>query len=402
MAPDSLVDMARRTCARNIRNLYSIGALRVELIKPLLTKIENPDQLHALELNSPSVLPHTKEAWLSLLRRHIPNLESRLPQNYQTTLFADENAERWHMIYKKLRKQVDKEVAARDKQLAAQLADSNAKVVAPVIDRPRNIVQTGRNKYSRAAAAYTTSLYKSGKPGGPSFFERVRASDRARQAARLATPTHLLKPRIVNGVTKAPAALVEELRHRKQVEAEQREKDAEVREQKRLAEREGRMTVKPPRAMGVTSFGMGETKREPKVAKPPLHGGNYDLTRDREERLRALKAGKTPQKPSMHEIAKLTADFLEDDDGDQSDEVYHRSSRLDLDDGDLFDERPRKPPMKAEPVQTQSPRPSGRTASPMKTETKKVMPAPVASTSHMGPIIRKRKDPPTLFRPSKR
>lgn len=403
MAPDSLVDMARRVCGRNIRNLQSIGGLRPELIKPLLTKIENPDQLHALEVNSPSVVGHTKEAWISLLKRNIPNLESRLPENWQTTLFAEENAERWHMIYKKLRRQVAKETAALDNRLAQQLAESNSKVAASVIDRPPgSVVRVGKNKYAAAAAAYTTNLYKAGKPGGPSFFERVRASDQRRKAARMATPTHLLNRRVVSGVTKAPAGLVEELREKKAIQAEQLELERKQREQKIRAER-GEIVARPPKAMGSTSFKMDTGDRVVKQAKPPLHGGNYDLTKDREDRLRALKAGKAaPPKPSLHEIAKLTADFLEDDEDDDHSDGVHQSAQI-LDDEDLFDERPKKKPQYSPEKQARdSLKPAVRTTSSTIAEReRKAVPSP-APSSNLGPIIRKRKGPPTLFRPNKR
>ena len=41
----SLFDMAQRACIRNVMDMYDVGDLRYETIRPVLKRVTNPAQL---------------------------------------------------------------------------------------------------------------------------------------------------------------------------------------------------------------------------------------------------------------------------------------------------------------------------------------------------------------------
>ena len=56
MPADSLLDMARRACARYSARITDIGDLEYDLIRPVLLKIESPEKLvRALASRIPSL-----------------------------------------------------------------------------------------------------------------------------------------------------------------------------------------------------------------------------------------------------------------------------------------------------------------------------------------------------------
>ncbi|KAK5087950.1 hypothetical protein LTS08_004987 [Lithohypha guttulata] len=339
---DSLKAMAKRTLSRHLRHLVSLGDCPPELVKSLFIKIDKPDQLYNLEQKSPQIQGHTREAWVHLIKRDVPPkfLEAQLPEEWQTVMFPLEKADRWHKIYYKLKKMAEKEQAKRDVALAATLrgfTHERELKTAPVIDR--KLVSTGRNRVATAKFDFNNSLYRSGgkatgkAASGPGFFERFEKGAGSRRIAKLRTPTHLLKPSVGHGVAAAPAHLVEHIKEQKQKEKEQAEEERVWKEQleqrKRKDEAQGlirlpRTTIVKTGIASVPSQPMHapNTKLKPNAAVHAPNGDSYDLIKDREARLRALKNGtKLPQPTSSiptskQDFERLTMDFLESDDED--------------------------------------------------------------------------------------
>jgi hypothetical protein len=170
--------------------------------------------------------------------------------------------------------------------------------------------------------------YISGKTGSKgaskmTLMEKIRKETRDAKASKMNKPMHELKKRATT-ITKPPLQFVEDLKKRPTPNPQ---------------------TSPPP-------------KVQVRAPRPPLHGRRpieppvsapYDLSIDREARLRALKHGLPKPEGRAGDIAggDLTADFLEDSDDEEIMEPKASSSLL----GVLNDlDRPRSAsPMKLAP-----------------------------------------------------
>lgn len=117
----SLQQLALRAIIKNVDTLESVGDLPYDFCRPFLIKVQNPDQLHRIEINSPSVVGETGELWRNLCRRDIPGYER----------FAGEptNPESWWKFYKYVKRkdkeeQEEQERALREKMEALNKAKS--------------------------------------------------------------------------------------------------------------------------------------------------------------------------------------------------------------------------------------------------------------------------------------
>lgn len=75
MPTDSLVDMSLRACCKIHKQIKDIGELPYNVARPFLLKIDNPEQLRALEMKSQQIIGHDAEIWLALIKRDIPDWE---------------------------------------------------------------------------------------------------------------------------------------------------------------------------------------------------------------------------------------------------------------------------------------------------------------------------------------
>lgn len=405
MPVSTLKRMAHRASVKYIRNLHDIGQMPIDLVHTIINKIDNAPQLHQLELNSPQVIGHTKEAWLNLLKRDIPNYEARMPENWRETIFAVENGERWHKVYAKLRRQVEKESKEVNERLMGELRGSETKQpikISNSLKKASNSQQRNRKGWAEAKYDLNKDLYRSGSCGGSgkasagaSFFEKLNRNAVTKASARMRTPTHKLKPVFNKEVKRAPMGLVEDLKERQEILEGQRRVHAE----RERRDREGQRSADTIRVL--------RNNRDGRTA-PPLHGPNstklnvnvngrnsYDLIQDREARLRSLKtrggaqstsASTSTRQPSKQEIARLTEDFLEDDDDDGDGEGDGGDG---VGNDDLFGEPTSTSKSKA---RTQSPiqAATARHASPLKQGQIQQAETP--------PVLKKTRQAPTLFR----
>jgi len=405
MPASTLKRMAHRASVKYIRNLHDIGQMPIELVHTIINKIDNAAQLHQLELNSPQVVGHTKEAWLNLLKRDIPNYEARMPDaNWRDTIFAVDNADRWHKVYAKLRRQVERESKEVNERLMGELRGVEMKQpikISNSLKAASNSQQRNRKGWAEAKYDSNKDLYRGGGGGasakasaGASFFEKLNRNAVTKASARMRTPTHKLKPVFNKEVKRAPMGLVEDLKERREILEGQRriQADRERREKEGGADKAA--STRAPR-----------NTRDGKSA-PPLHGPNpakasggqpYDLTQDREARLRNLKTGpSSTRQPSKQEIARLTEDFLEDDDDDDGGGEGGGGGGYADDNDDLFGESSsssttvhHRPTARTQPY-AQAATASARRASPLKQSQ--------GQRAETPPVLKKTRQAPTLFR----
>ncbi|KAJ5605970.1 hypothetical protein N7510_008751 [Penicillium lagena] len=281
MLVPSLRQLATASAIRNVRLLRDLGDLPYALVRPILLKVDNPEQLHCIEQQSPQVANDTEELWLEFIKRDIPQWETyALPQH----------SDHWYEIYCDLREQAQRAVDedAEKMKLALDGLNSQKARLTPKIVSERSRLPGKRPTQRQRYAAYDRKM------GGlaPVFGKPTGAAEWSFQAPSLprsefgtgtkkkqtiftpqkrnnalAVPTKHLHTR-ASQIKQAPRSLIEE--HRRPSEQVVRRKDNTA----PSASASGRASGPPVAAAGNLS---------------PAKGG---ALAEKEARLRALTSGK--------------------------------------------------------------------------------------------------------------
>ncbi|KAL8930765.1 MAG: hypothetical protein Q9208_000306 [Pyrenodesmia sp. 3 TL-2023] len=102
MPAPSLAELTRRALTKNLSNVTDVGDIPYQIIRPVLLKLENPNQLQMLEEQSPQLYGADAEIWISLIKRDIPDGGSKL--------LTPKNPENWWKVYRKMRNDYEKVV----------------------------------------------------------------------------------------------------------------------------------------------------------------------------------------------------------------------------------------------------------------------------------------------------
>ncbi|KAL8808497.1 MAG: hypothetical protein Q9182_000048 [Xanthomendoza sp. 2 TL-2023] len=111
MPTPSLADMARRTLVKNITNLTDIGDVPYHMVRSILLKIENPNQLQKLEEACPHLYGADDELWINFIKRDIPNAGEKM--------LYPKNPKSWWKVYRKMLQDHQREVEADAAKLKA-------------------------------------------------------------------------------------------------------------------------------------------------------------------------------------------------------------------------------------------------------------------------------------------
>ncbi|KAL2060291.1 hypothetical protein VTL71DRAFT_9686 [Oculimacula yallundae] len=315
MPAPSLIDLCTKACIKNIRSLVDVGSFEYLQIRTVLKRVESPEQLHQIELNSPQLLGEDAELWQSFISRHIPNWREK---NYRP-----KNPQKWYEIYCKYKREQEEEIARDEENLRNTMMGLKAaregnvsKIVdlkmLPKLPRdPRMIANNGgvpiKGKGFRKEGPGTltwSSGSKTKMTDGKSVLTRARREAKEiSQMGKLIKPTHRLSGPL-GQVRKAPEGMVKEYKTASQP------------------------AIKILSRRHQTSMGGSFTGG---VTGPSLE--------EREKRLRAAMGGSGGSRQDAGGVKHTMvgssddemADFIEDDEGD-----------------DLFDDPP--PPPKARPV----------------------------------------------------
>ncbi|KAJ9643240.1 hypothetical protein H2204_002136 [Knufia peltigerae] len=306
MPADSLVDMCIRACIKRRGILPSVGDLPYDLVRPILAKIESPEQLHQIEQSSPQIAGEDAELWLNFIKRDIPDWHLKPHQ--------PSNPKNWYKVYRKLQADDERSRAEKEERLKAAFAN-----IQDEKERNTTVIKARQHLPLQAPSrkAVIHWNYISGKTGSKgahkmTLMEKIRKETRNARTSKMKRPTHELRQR-ASAVKKAPIAFVEDV--------------------KRQAAKPLPPTPTPPTNTTPTTTIGPVRMTAPRTSRPPLHAPrakvppvnqSYDLTADREARLRALKLGNprpaSTSTPTAEQRgqggAGLTLDFLEDSDGD--------------------------------------------------------------------------------------
>ncbi|MCJ1254190.1 hypothetical protein MMC24_002004 [Lignoscripta atroalba] len=221
-----LYHLARKACIKNIRSITDVGDIPYELIRPILIKLENPEQLRELEKASPQLCGLDAEIWREFIKRDIPKWEEKPHE--------PKNPENWYKVYRKLRLESQKEVDKDAEILKAAMdgiKNERAKHTSKVVD-PKTVPRLPRMGGMRVEGGRIRTTQSS--PGNPAILSFTSGSktktltgkgvlEKARREARelslfsaskslLSTPTHKLNGKATQ-IRNAPRGLVDE--HRK-------------------------------------------------------------------------------------------------------------------------------------------------------------------------------------------
>ena len=326
--------------------LWSVGDLPYELVRPILLKVQAPEQLHAIEQASPQLIGETDELWLSFIKRDVPN--------WETKRHMPSDPKNWLKVWKKLRKEAQEEMNQGKGDLVAALSsikkerEKNQSTIVSTKQLPKP------KQDWRSTANYNYATGKTGSKGAHKMTALQKIIKESRRSK--SHPINNRVPLKPTRLTAAPVQFVEEIRRKN--EAAQRQSSPPK-----------AATARLPRAPMHAS----QTASPPKLEDLQA----YDIMEDREARLRALKNKQTAP-PKVEEAGCLTAADLEDSDGEAE------KGRL---------KPPRDTLRAVSPIRGSSPMqracsPMMRGASPMRTNSPK-------------PML-KRKEPPSLFHSPKK
>lgn len=218
---------------KNLSMLEDIGEIPYKIIRPVLMKIENPNQLKMLETNSPQLYEdddeNDEEIWISLIHRNVPN----------ATIIPPRNRKNWWKVYRKMHREHELEVekdAAQLKAAFSGIQSAKDKRQIQIKEGVPHIPKLDGMQFAHCAD-YNKSQYKRNtknptKRPQPKFLKfeagsktktltakgvlnkaRREAEDmnRFRSHSSLSVPTHQLN-RNATQVREAPKYLVEEFR----------------------------------------------------------------------------------------------------------------------------------------------------------------------------------------------
>ncbi|KAF1945852.1 hypothetical protein EJ02DRAFT_26621 [Clathrospora elynae] len=205
MPVSSLFELARQRLIKNIDLLNDVGDLPFSFLEPIIRFIQNPDQLQELEENCTQLLGETGDIWQRFIRRDIHNWDKK-PH-------APRDPRNWSKVYRKLKKDMEKEKQADAEALKQQMQ-------ALQKDRAQNttLIVDSRIGYGASSSKmFSSGGSRSWGPpsGAPSktgkvAFDKLKRGmfDHGRERPKATQiPAHVLAQRKTN-IRQAPARMV--------------------------------------------------------------------------------------------------------------------------------------------------------------------------------------------------
>jgi elongin-A len=113
MPAPSLVAMAQNAAIRNITSITDIADLPYRAVAPILSRIDNPQQLRDVEVACPHIAESSGPLWQAFIKRDVSNAESKM--------CYPKDPKNWWKVYKKMVKQEAADKAAAEEALRAAM-----------------------------------------------------------------------------------------------------------------------------------------------------------------------------------------------------------------------------------------------------------------------------------------
>ena len=213
MSPATLLAMAQRACIRNIAGLQDVGDMSYDLMRPMLKKIDNPQQLRSIEVASPHITEHDAELWKAFIARDIPG--------WQDKIMEPKNPRSWWKVYRKLIREERRVKEESEEQLKAALMGidkqkeaNQAQIVQKVIPQQsqgRQAFAYGvRNQHGNSWGQNRTPALQNAKRGKDILSALRKQSSNAQQQKGLSwtQPAKAMLPGAKSQIRKAPEGMV--------------------------------------------------------------------------------------------------------------------------------------------------------------------------------------------------
>ena len=263
-----------------------------------------------MEQHSPQIIGHDAEVWLNFLKRDIPN--------YRNKPHQPSDPRNWYKVYKKLKKDLEDEMSKGEEELKATLdaiKSEKEKKTSQFVSQ----AQVGNMRSARGPMVFNSGRWSQKSTKSLTLMEKIKKEARDARAVKVnSMPARQQIPR--STVRQAPQQFVEQARRQ--------------------------AASPPPPAQPIV--------RAPRMSRPPMHAPprprgpaveeNFDIMKDREARLQAMKSRTSADRPEQQqtdgtsssarkdtrlEIEKpggLSSRYLEDDIFDEDDEpLDHRT-----------------------------------------------------------------------------
>jgi elongin-A len=302
---DSLLLIAQRSAARHASGITSLGDLPPSLVLPILAKVPTPQQLALIESSSPQIIGHTDALWVAFMEKNIPKFSKAKPHR-------PADPKNWYRVYKKLKKQADaeeREAAGRLKAAYEGIATSREKELTKVT----NVHQMPARRVAGSSAVNRAGWGPSSRGLTPAEKIKRQVNDAAR--AKMLRERNLAK---LSGQQKAGTSAY---KNPAKVSVAPRSMVEEIKKSR----------MSPPPAAGMvrapirrSSTNVASSAADQTRQSRPRPGDGYDLTQDREARLRAMQSrrpGDAAPPPTQQRTPatgtsdnNLSLEFLEDED----------------------------------------------------------------------------------------
>ncbi len=310
MSPPTLLTMAQRACIRDIAGLIDIGDMTYDLVRPILKKVNDPEQLRKIELASPHIADHDAELWKAFIARDIPL--------WREKMIEPKDPRSWGKVYRKMvreestaREEQEQQLAAAMKGIAKTKQENKLNVVNRVLSYPGK-AELGRGQHfvEQIPEAPRPRL-KNAKTGADIMHairrQSVLASKEKGMVGTMSVnkslryglqPTRSVLKEPKSQITKAPESMLL-VHQRPQLVAAARQVGSQ---------REGSQGEREPKTQSTTTRIFASRGGPSRVDKEISEARRADQ-KHREDRLRAIAAGKPalPLSPPSSQPRSITS-----------------------------------------------------------------------------------------------
>ncbi|KAK4614162.1 hypothetical protein CLAFUW4_09091 [Fulvia fulva] len=301
MPAKTLLNMATATAIRLVSQIDEMGRVPYHLARPILLKIQNPQQLRDFEVANPELAESDAEIWKNFIARDIPDWEKKI--------IEPKNPCNWHKVYAKLTRAEQRKAEEDEENLRRTLQGETLKkagretlFVAKVLPHKREHNTGMVDGVPKSAAsgwgASKAPALKNSKTGKDMMAAIRRQTAQATKVKLHSQPqVRTTSSQQLNTakrqITAAPVSMVQDIaRTRKPLTVAPRE--LLPHEQALMRERQAAQTIN--RIIPATRKGAAQTIQKNRA----VEAAAQKAREEREAKLRALtqKRPATPQQPA--------------------------------------------------------------------------------------------------------
>jgi elongin-A len=169
MPVPKLYELVQKTLMKHAASITDVGDLPYEFVRPILKKIETPEQLKQLEDNCPQLVGETGELWFRFVQRDIPG--------WQTKKHEPRDPKNWSKVYARLQKEAEKDREAQEQALKDSLQALKTKreeSTTKIVDTTQGFLKGNKWVEGRPGAFRTTPTARGPAKTGKTELDKLR------------------------------------------------------------------------------------------------------------------------------------------------------------------------------------------------------------------------------------